>query len=108
MAVKLTQAAAQHVKKMLAQQEQAIGLRVATKQSGCSGFAYEIDYADAIAEKDVAFKSFGVTVVVDQNSLLHLDGTVIDFVRQNALNQGFEFNNPNVKNQCGCGESFNV
>jgi iron-sulfur cluster assembly protein len=108
MAIELTESAARHVESMLARRGAGMGLRVGTRKSGCSGFAYEVDYADAVQEGDVVFESHGVKVVVSAASLPHLEGMEIDFVRTNVLNQGFEFRNPNVKNMCGCGESFGV
>ncbi|GAB0149640.1 iron-sulfur cluster assembly accessory protein [Marichromatium gracile] len=108
MAVTLTEAAARHVSRMIEQRGQGVGLRVATRKSGCSGFAYEVDYADAVAPTDQVFESHGIKIVVDDQSLAHIDGTEIDFVRSSLLNLGFEFRNPNVKDQCGCGESFSV
>lgn len=108
MAIELTQAAAQRVQSMLAKRGSGIGLRVGTRKSGCSGFAYEVDYADRIEDNDAVFESRGVKVIVNQDSLPLLDGMQLDYVRTNALNEGFEFNNPNVKDMCGCGESFSV
>ena len=108
MSIQLTDKAAAHVKKMLAQQDNVIGLRLGTKQAGCSGFAYVVDYADAIGADDQVFESHGVKIVVDAESLPRIDGLVVDFVKNNLLNEGFEFHNPNVKNTCGCGESFSV
>jgi iron-sulfur cluster assembly protein len=108
MNIQLTENAARHIKKMLATQEQAIGLRLGTKKSGCTGFAYVVDYADAVGENDQVLESHGIKLVVDQESLPMLDGLELNFTSDNLLNQGFEFNNPNVKDTCGCGESFNV
>lgn len=108
MAVRLTEAAANHVRSMLGKRGRGLGLRVATKKSGCSGFAYVVDYADLVDDDDQVFESHGVKVVVDEQSLRQIDGMEIDFVRENILNEGFEFRNPNVKDQCGCGESFSV
>lgn len=108
MAITLTEAAARHVATMIAKRGQGLGLRVGTKKSGCSGFAYQIDYADAVSGEDTVFESRGIKIVVDPGSLTHIDGMEIDFVRSSLLNQGFEFHNPNVKDACGCGESFNV
>jgi len=108
MAVELTEAAAKHVAHELAKRGAGLGLRVATKKSGCTGFAYVVDYADAIDQADQVFESHGIKVVVDADSLAQVDGTVIDFVKTNLLNQGFEFRNPNIKDMCGCGESFSV
>ena len=108
MSIELTDNAARHVTKMLAQHESGIGLRLATRKSGCSGYAYVVDYAEGIADGDHVFETHGVKVVVDHDSLPMLDGMTIDYVKENALNEGFEFINPNIKDSCGCGESFNV
>ena len=108
MAVVLTKSAAEHVNSMLGKRPGVVGLRLSTKKSGCTGFAYVVDYAEAINDNDEVFETEGVKVVVDKESLRLVDGTEIDFVKNNALNQGFEFKNPNVKDLCGCGESFNV
>ena len=83
-------------------------MRVATRKSGCSGFAYEVNYADEIEGDDIVFENHGVKVIVDKQSLSYIDGMQLDYVKTNALHEGFEFNNPNVKDMCGCGESFTV
>ena len=108
MAVTLTPNAAHHVEAMLQKRGHGLGLRLGTRKSGCSGFAYVVEYADAETENDLVFESHGVKVVVDRDSLTALDGTEVDYVRTNAINQGFEFHNPNIKDACGCGESFSV
>ncbi|WP_456447068.1 HesB/IscA family protein [Thiolapillus sp.] len=108
MSIELTEKAATHVKKMLAEQTDAIGLRLGTKQAGCTGFAYVVDYADTLGDNDQVFESHGVKIVVDNESLPRIDGLVVDFVKNNLLNEGFEFHNPNVTDTCGCGESFAV
>jgi iron-sulfur cluster assembly protein len=108
MAVLLTEAAAHHVADMLHKRGQGLGLRVGTRKSGCSGFAYVVDYADAVGPEDQVFESHGVKVVVDQGSLAQIDGMEVDFVKTSLLNQGFEFRNPKVTASCGCGESFSV
>jgi len=108
MAVTLTQAASERVKKMLKKRGHGIGLRVSTKVSGCAGFSYVVDYADEIQEGDAVFESFGVQVIVDSSSLEKIDGMEIDYVQESLLNEGFSFNNPQVKDSCGCGESFTV
>lgn len=108
MSVRLTETAARHVAQMLAKRGHGMGLRIGTRKSGCTGFSYEIDYADTIGDDDQVFESHGVKVVVDGASLARINGMEIDFVRSSLLNQGFEFRNPNVKDTCGCGESFSV
>jgi iron-sulfur cluster assembly protein len=108
MAISLTEAAAQHVARELAKRGHGEGLRIGTKKSGCTGFAYVVDYADEIADDDHVYESHGIRVVVDEQSLAQLDGMEVDFVKTNLLNQGFEFRNPNIKDMCGCGESFSV
>lgn len=107
MAVTLTPAAASHVQKYLAKRGKGIGLRLGVKTTGCSGMAYKLEYADSINPEDNVFENHGVKVLVDPKSLPYLDGTELDFARE-GLNEGFKFNNPNVKGQCGCGESFTV
>jgi iron-sulfur cluster assembly protein len=107
MSVSLTEAAAEHVSKALAKRGKGKGLRLGVKTSGCSGLAYRIEYADDIHSTDITFTYFGVQVIVDAQSLPYLNGTQLDFVKE-GLNQGLKFNNPNVQNECGCGESFSV
>ena len=107
MAVTLTERAANHVKNFIAKRGKGVGLRLGVRTSGCSGMAYTLEFADEVGADDQLFESFGVTVLIDPKSLSYLDGTELDFARE-GLNEGFKFNNPNVKNQCGCGESFGV
>ena len=107
MAVNLTERAAQHVARSLQRRGKGVGLRVGVKTSGCSGMAYQLEFADARNDDDLEYESRGVRVFVDPKSLSYLEGIELDFVRE-GLNEGFKFNNPNVKDQCGCGESFNV
>ncbi len=108
MSIQLTERAAEHIKKELAKKPEAVGFRLGTKKSGCTGFSYVVDYATEITDNDEVIESQGVKVVVDRDSLPMLEGLKLDFVTNNLLNQGFEFHNPNVKDTCGCGESFNV
>ena len=108
MAIQLTENAAKHVEGMLQKRGSGVGLRLGTRKSGCTGFAYTVDYADDISDNDVVFESHGVKVVVGKEHLERLDGMEIDYAKTNAINEGFEFNNPNVKDMCGCGESFSV
>jgi iron-sulfur cluster assembly protein len=105
MTIELTPQAAQHVKAMLSKRQRGIGLRLGTRKSGCSGYAYLVEYADDIRDDDLVMESNGVKVIVDTASLVHLSGMTVDYVKTNALNAGFEFINPNAKNSCGCGES---
>jgi iron-sulfur cluster assembly protein len=107
MAVTLTEQAATHVQTFLAKRGKGVALRLGVRTTGCSGMAYKLEFADAVDPEDVLFESHGVKVVVDPKSLPYLDGTQLDFARE-GLNEGFKFNNPNVKDECGCGESFNV
>ncbi len=108
MKVELTENAARRVSSMLQQRGSGLGLRLGMRASGCSGFEYVVDYAYEITGKDEVFVCHGVKVIVDRGSLPYLNGTTVDYVKVNALNEGFEFDNPNVKNTCGCGESFTV
>ena|SRR5688572_7291975 len=107
MAITLTESAANRVRTHLTGRGQGIGVRLGVKKTGCSGFAYVINYADAVTGADVVFEDRGVKVVVDAESLRYIDGTEVDFVKQ-GLNEAFRFRNPNIKGECGCGESFTV
>ena len=107
MAVTLTPTAAEHVAAHLAKRGKGVGLRVGVRTSGCSGMAYKLEFVDTANPDDVQFESHGVKVVVDPKSLPYIDGTELDYTRE-GLNEGFKFRNPKVKDECGCGESFNV
>ena len=107
MAIQLTASAADRVRSFLASRGKGLGLRLGVRKTGCSGFAYVIDYADEVVPQDLVFEDQGVKVFVDPDSLPLIDGTTVDFVRQ-GLNEAFRFRNPNVKGECGCGESFTV
>lgn len=107
MAVTLTASAASHVRKSIARRGKGIGLRLGVRTSGCSGLSYTLEFADDTQPDEQQFENHGVLLLVDTKSLAILDGTELDFVRE-GLNEGFKFRNPNVKAECGCGESFNV
>jgi len=107
MAVSLTSSAAERVRSYLAKRGHGVGLRVGVKKTGCNGWAYLIDYADSIDTGDIVFDEEGIKVIVDEKSLRLIDGTEVDFVKE-GLNEAFKFRNPNVKGECGCGESFSV
>jgi iron-sulfur cluster assembly protein len=107
MPVSVTAAAAERIKNFLHSRGHGVGLRLGIKKTGCSGYAYVVNYADEITDTDRVFEQQGVKVIVDQESLGYIDGTEVDFVKQ-GLNEAFKFRNPNVKGECGCGESFTV
>lgn len=107
MPITLTEKAANHVNRNLKKRGKGVGLRLGVRTTGCSGLAYQLEYVDAINAEDQTFESHGVKVFVDPKSLPYLEGTELDFVRE-GLNEGFKFQNPNVKDECGCGESFRV
>lgn len=107
MAISLTESAADRVKSFLAARGTGVGLRLSVRKTGCSGFAYVVNYAESQQPGDTVFEDRGVRVFVDSASLDLLDGTTVDFVKQ-GLNEAFRFRNPNVKGECGCGESFSV
>lgn len=107
MSITLTEAAANRVKTFMESRGKGVGLRLGVRTTGCSGMAYVLEFADEIADSDHVFEDHGVKVLVDPKSLVYIDGTELDFSRE-GLNEGFKFNNPNVKDECGCGESFNV
>lgn len=107
MAITVTDKAAKHVQKFLVKRGKGVGLRLGVRTTGCSGLAYKLEYVDELAPEDQVFESLGVKIIVDPKSLAYIDGTELDFARE-GLNEGFRFNNPNVKDECGCGESFRV
>ena len=108
MAISITEQGANRINDFLANRGSGIGVRLGVKTTGCSGMAYVIEFVDEVnADEDVTFESNGVTIVVDKKSLVYIDGTEMDFVKE-GLNEGFEFKNPNEKDACGCGESFTV
>jgi len=107
MAVSLTESAARQIKKQLEKRGKGIGLKLGVRKSGCSGYAYTLDYSDVVAVDDAVFEDFGVKVIVQQNDLPIIDGIQLDY-RREGINEAFQFNNPNATGSCGCGESFSV
>lgn len=107
MSITLSDSAADRVKRFLTNRGKGVGLRLGVKTSGCSGMAYVLEFVDEVNSEDQVFDDKGVKVIIDAKSLAYLDGTELDFVKE-GLNEGFKFNNPNVKDACGCGESFTV
>ncbi len=107
MAISMTEAAAKHVQRSLEGRGKGEGIRLGVRTTGCSGLAYVLEFVDELAAEDLVFENHGVKVIIDPKSLVYLDGTELDFTRE-GLNDGFKFNNPNVRGECGCGESFNV
>lgn len=107
MGVTLSAAAAAHVSNFITKRGKGIGIRLGVKTSGCSGMAYKLEFADAPEPDDIVFESHGLKLLIDPKSLPYLEGTELDYTRE-GLNEGFKFINPNVKDQCGCGESFTV
>ena len=107
MSISVTPKAASQIRKALLKRGGGVGLRVAVKTSGCSGYAYALEFADQPSADDLSFESEGVQLLVDAKSLAMVDGTQLDWVRE-GLNEGFKFNNPNASATCGCGESFAV
>lgn len=107
MSITLTESAATQVKNQLEKRGKGLGLRLGVRESGCSGYAYVIDFADKIDEGDSLFEMHNVNVIINEDSLSFLDGLELDFARE-GINSAFKFNNPNVKDACGCGESFTV
>ncbi|MDD2341452.1 MAG: iron-sulfur cluster assembly protein IscA [Tolumonas sp.] len=107
MGITLSDSAADRVKRFLTNRGKGVGLRLGVKTSGCSGMAYVLEFVDEVNGEDQVFDDKGVKVIIDAKSLAYLDGTELDFVKE-GLNEGFKFNNPNVKDACGCGESFTV
>jgi iron-sulfur cluster assembly protein len=107
MSVTLTENAARQIKKQLEKRGKGIGLKLGVKKSGCTGYAYALEYADHLHENDAVFENFGVKVIVPESDLPFVNGIELDY-RREGINEAFQFNNPNVTATCGCGESFAV
>lgn len=107
MAITLSESAAQRILDFLTQRGKGVGLRLGIRTAGCSGLAYVLEFVDTLQVDDEVFEDKGVKVIVDKKSLVYLQGTQLDFVKE-GLNEGFKFKNPNVSSECGCGESFHV
>ena len=107
MGISLTEAAAAHLRRSLESRGHGEGIRLGVRTTGCSGMAYVLEFVDELQPEDEVFESFGMKVIIDPQSLAYIDGTELDFVRE-GINEGFKFSNPNVRGECGCGESFNV
>lgn len=107
MTISITETAAKHVHAQLQSRGHGIGIRVGVTTTGCSGMAYVLEFVDKLDVGDQVFEDHGVKIIVDPKSLVYIDGTEMDFVKQ-GVNEGFEFKNPNAKAECGCGESFSV
>ena len=107
MSISLTNNAATRVRTFLAKRGHGVGLRVGVRSSGCNGWAYTIGYDDSVSPEDKIFEQGGVKVIVAAEDLELIDGTEVDFIKE-GLNEAFKFRNPNVKGECGCGESFSV
>ncbi len=107
MAISVTSAAAAHIRSQLENRGHGLGIRLGVRTSGCSGMAYVLEFVDELQEEDQSFERDGATVFIDPKSMVYLDGTELDFVKE-GLNEGLKFNNPNVSAECGCGESFTV
>ncbi|PIJ52317.1 iron-sulfur cluster assembly protein IscA [Erwinia sp. OLTSP20] len=107
MSIRLSDTAADRINAFLQNRGKGVGLRLGVRTSGCSGMAYVLEFVDEVQPEDQVFEEKGVKVIIDGKSLIYLAGTELDFVKE-GLNEGFKFNNPNIKDECGCGESFNV
>jgi len=107
MAITLSKVASERISEYMVSRGHGCGVRVGVRTTGCSGLAYIVEFVDDIEEHDTVFVSNDISIVVDAKGLTYLDGTELDYGRD-GLNEGFKFNNPNAKDECGCGESFSV
>lgn len=107
MKITVTENAARQIQKQLQKRGNGVGLKLGVKPSGCSGYAYVLEYADDISADDIVFDQYDVKVLVKRDDLDKLNGIELDYAKE-GFNEAFKFNNPNVKGMCGCGESFSV
>ena len=107
MSITVTESAARQIQKQLQKRGEGLGLRLGVKTSGCSGYAYVLDYADQISGDDIVFEQYDVKVLVKADDLDKLEGIQLDYAKE-GFNEAFKFNNPNVIGSCGCGKSFSV
>ena len=105
--ITITENAAKHINNYLTKRGKGLGVRLGVKTSGCSGMANNLEFVDEVNEDDLIFEEHGARVYIDPKSLVYLDGTQVDYTKE-GLQEGFKFENPNVKDSCGCGESFHV
>jgi len=105
--ITLTAAALTHARDYLIKLGNMAGMRFGVKKSGCSGYAYFLEPSPTVQANDYVIDFDGVKLIIDPKSLLFVNGTELDYTTE-GLNSGFSFNNPNEKNSCGCGESFNI
>jgi iron-sulfur cluster assembly protein iscA len=105
--ITITENAAKHINSYLTKRGKGLGVRLGVKTSGCSGMAYNLEFVDEVNDDDLIFEEHGARVYIDPKSLVYLDGTQVDYTKE-GLQEGFKFENPNVKDSCGCGESFHV
>ncbi len=106
MAISLTPTAAERVRSFI-DRDGGVGLRLGVTKTGCSGWAYTVELAEDIQADDIVFEQDDLKIVVNHDSLSFLDGSTIDFSAE-GLGSAFQFNNPNVTDECGCGESFTI
>ncbi|WP_107976613.1 iron-sulfur cluster assembly protein IscA [Neisseria mucosa] len=105
--ITITENAAKHINSYMTKRGKGLGVRLGVKTSGCSGMAYNLEFVDEVNDDDLIFEEHGARVYIDPKSLVYLDGTQVDYTKE-GLQEGFKFENPNVKDSCGCGESFHV
>lgn len=104
----ISEAAVERIKHLLMLRDTpALGIRVGIKQGSCAGLEYKFEYADEHNKTDEVIEERGVKVFIESTAVLYLIGTKLDYVDE-QVRSGFVFENPNAKNHCGCGKSFNV
>jgi iron-sulfur cluster assembly protein len=103
--ITLTPDAIAKVKVFLSEQKEESGLRIAVLGGGCSGFQYQMTLEKEAKEDDKVIDMEGLKVFIDSRSMLYLNGTEVDYI-EGENGSGFKFDNPNAKDACGCGESF--
>jgi iron-sulfur cluster assembly protein len=105
--ITLTDTAASKIKQVISRRGHGEGIRLGVKTTGCSGLAYVFEYVDTPTVEDQVIDCAGCKIFVDPKSCVYLQGMTVDYVK-NGLNEGFEFQNPNERDKCGCGQSFRI
>ena len=107
--ISFTKTAVEHIQQIMASKSDAIGFRLAVKQTGCSGYMYLPEIISSVKEGDIHLETLqGLNVYIDPKAKSVIQGTCVDYVQKSLGQYALEFDNPNAESLCGCGESFKL